>query len=226
LQTKPVVTQKNINASGETFAFTSQLPNSEAVQSSASLYINRRLKTDPRWQVNLSGSINGSTYSNLFVINDNVGRQITSNIGSGVQGTLNYNNLIDLTTQLNAQASYTFYQNASFSRVRYFNPSTTNKLLVYLPKNFTCELIYAFTRNSQANADFQRQIHLLNSSVAWLFFKNKSGQIKLSAFDLLNNNVSVSRIAFENSIYDSENRIQKRYFLLTLLYKFKVSSKK
>ncbi len=57
-----------------------------------------------------------------------------------------------------------------------------------------------------------------NAGVNFLFLKEDRGQFKLSVFDLLNQNISVSRTTRENYIQDNQTTILRRYFMLTFTY--------
>ena len=58
----------------------------------------------------------------------------------------------------------------------------------------------------------------MNGGVTFLFLKDQKGNLKLSVYDLLNQNVSIRRYTSENAIIDRQVNILKRYFLLTFTY--------
>jgi hypothetical protein len=49
-------------------------------------------------------------------------------------------------------------------------------------------------------------------------FKSKRGEIKLSVFDILNENQSFNRYVGENYIEDVQNTVLQRFFMLTFTY--------
>jgi len=53
------------------------------------------------------------------------------------------------------------------------------------------------------------------------FMKKKQAQIKLSGYDILNQNEGLFRYTTMNYIFDSQSLVQKRYFMMTLIYFFK-----
>jgi hypothetical protein len=61
---------------------------------------------------------------------------------------------------------------------------------------------------------------LWNMSIGKKFLKDKKGELKLTAFDVLKQNVSFSRSVSDigNSIYTSRNQVLTQYFLLTFTY--------
>jgi len=72
--------------------------------------------------------------------------------------------------------------------------------------------------NSNAAPGIQDNITRLNVGVTYQFLKENRGELKLSVFDLLNQNVNVSRIIRENLIEDVQTTVLTRYALLTFNY--------
>jgi hypothetical protein len=52
--------------------------------------------------------------------------------------------------------------------------------------------------------------------------KKDRGQLKLSVYDLLDENISVSRYAYNNAVTISQQEVLKRYLLLTYQYKLNI----
>jgi hypothetical protein len=51
--------------------------------------------------------------------------------------------------------------------------------------------------------------------------KNKTGELKLSVFDLLKQNQSLVRTVTGNYIEDAQTQVLQQYFMLTFTYKLK-----
>jgi hypothetical protein len=62
---------------------------------------------------------------------------------------------------------------------------------------------------------------LWNAAVGKKFLKNKVGELKLSVFDLLKQNQSISRTVYPTYIEDSQSRVLQQYFMLTFTYSLK-----
>ncbi|WP_128548327.1 TonB-dependent receptor [Larkinella soli] len=65
---------------------------------------------------------------------------------------------------------------------------------------------------------FNQNFTLWNASLAKKLFKNQSGELRLSVFDLLNQNNSISRTFSETYLEDNRSLVLKRYFMLTFTY--------
>ena len=68
------------------------------------------------------------------------------------------------------------------------------------------------------DSDFSQKVPIWNASVAKSFLKNKRGEVKLSAVDLLNRNVIINRVAQANFVQDERTLSLQRYFLLSFTY--------
>ncbi len=68
----------------------------------------------------------------------------------------------------------------------------------------------------QSNID--QSYTLWNAALGYRFLKNEALEIKLSAFDLLNQNRSIFRNVTDTYIEDEQTKVLSQYFLLTLTY--------
>jgi hypothetical protein len=75
---------------------------------------------------------------------------------------------------------------------------------------------YNFTRGQSEG--YNQSVPLLNASIAKQVFKNKAGEIRLGAYDLLNQNKSITRTVQENYVEDVNTQVLKRYFMLSFTY--------
>ena len=68
---------------------------------------------------------------------------------------------------------------------------------------------------------FNQSISLWNAAIGYKFLKNKQAQLRLTVYDLLNQNNSVSRTNTDSYIQDSQTNVLNRYYMLTFTYDFK-----
>ncbi|MDB5222624.1 MAG: outer rane beta-barrel protein [Chitinophagaceae bacterium] len=62
---------------------------------------------------------------------------------------------------------------------------------------------------------------LWNMSAGKKFLKDQKGELKLSVFDVLKQNKSISRTVTESYVEDIQSQVLQRYFMLTFTYKLK-----
>jgi hypothetical protein len=72
---------------------------------------------------------------------------------------------------------------------------------------------------------FNQNYWLWNIAIGQKFLKNQDGELKLSVFDLLNQNKSITRDVTESYVQDQTNRVLRQYFMLTFTYKLKTFGK-
>ncbi len=66
---------------------------------------------------------------------------------------------------------------------------------------------------------FNQNYTLWNASAGKKFLKNQRGDLRLSAFDILKQNQSITRNVTETYIEDVQTNVLQRYFMLTFTYK-------
>ncbi len=75
--------------------------------------------------------------------------------------------------------------------------------------------------NYKDNSTPDQSFWLWNAGIGKKFLKNKSGELKLTVFDLLKQNQSIIRTVSENYVEDSQSKVLRQYFMLTFTYSLK-----
>ena len=79
---------------------------------------------------------------------------------------------------------------------------------------------------SGLSSGFNQSYWLWNAAVGKKFFRGQGGELKLSVFDLLKQNRSITRNVTESYVEDVQNQVLQQYFMLTFSYKLKNFVKK
>jgi hypothetical protein len=93
----------------------------------------------------------------------------------------------------------------------------------YLPFNIVLNQSFNYAINTGRAEGFNTSIPIWNASFSKFFMKNKRAEIKMSAFDLLNKNIGISRNVSQNQIVDRSYNVISQYFLLTFTYSLQKS---
>ena len=80
-------------------------------------------------------------------------------------------------------------------------------------------MVYQY--NTGLSAGYNQNYALWNMSIGKKIFKNHLGDIRLSAFDLLNKNNNIQHTVTDTYIQDSRSNVVQRYFLLVFNYKIR-----
>jgi hypothetical protein len=91
---------------------------------------------------------------------------------------------------------------------------------IYITPTLLWNFDVAKTSNNGYEGNVQANPLIINTFIEKQFFKNKNGMLRLQAFDLLNEQVSISRSVTENRISDSRTNRLARYFMLSFTYRF------
>ena len=73
--------------------------------------------------------------------------------------------------------------------------------------------------NNGRSDGYNQNFALLNASVAKTLFKSQKGEIKFSVYDLLNQNISVTRNVGTNYVEDVQTSVLQRFLMLTFTYR-------
>ncbi len=71
------------------------------------------------------------------------------------------------------------------------------------------------------SGDLNQNFTLWNAAIGKKLGKNKAAELKLSVFDILGQNRSVTRTVTESYIQDTQSEVLQRYFMLTFTYNLK-----
>ncbi len=133
---------------------------------------------------------------------------ISSNVSENLDFTLSYSgnyNVVKNTSQAASDNSY-YYHNAAF-KINYI----AFKRLV-INTNIT-ETMY-----SGLGSGFNQNFYLWNAYVGYKFLKDKSLEARVSAYDILNQNKSITRNVTDTYIEDTRTQVLTQYFMFTLTY--------
>ena len=157
-------------------------------------------------------------FSNVSFLNNarnNIGNlSLTPNIA----WNFNIDNKIDL--QVSARIGY---NQARYSLQKQLNTNYWQQLYGlemtnYLPAGIVLTNNFTYTKTTGRAAGFNTSVPFWNATLAKGFMKNKRAEFKLSGFDLLNQNIGITRNANQNYVEDIRYNVLQRYFLLSFTY--------
>jgi hypothetical protein len=139
----------------------------------------------------------------------NAGVTFASNISQYVDFNIGYNasyNVVKNTLQPNLNDSY--YSGAGSASI---NLLTKNGWVLHT--DLTNQMYTGLSNG------FNQNYTLWNASAGKKFLKNQRGDLRLSVFDILKQNQSITRNVTETYIEDVQTNVLQRYFMLTFTYK-------
>ena len=160
--------------------------------------------------VRTPGNINQITnISNAYGLNAGVG--IASNISKQVDFNIMYN------------ASYNIVENSIRPQLNnnYFYHLAVAKVNIMPYKGLVLSTDLNQRLYSGLSSSFNQQFLLWNAAIGYKFFKDQSLEVRVSVFDLLNQNRSIARTVTESYVQDTYTTVLTRYFMFTVTYNIK-----
>jgi hypothetical protein len=105
----------------------------------------------------------------------------------------------------------------------FFTQTVSTEATIYSKSGWVLSTDFDYIYNAGRSEGFNTSIPLWNASLSKFFLKNKRAELKLSAFDLLNKNVGISRNVTQNQIVDQSYNVINQYFLIGFTYSLQKS---
>ncbi len=118
------------------------------------------------------------------------------------------------------------WQRAMYARLpqqntAYWSRAVTADGYYQLPGHFVLTADAWHTATTGRAAGYNPRVTLLNAGLAWQCFRNQQGELKLTVFDLLDQNRGARRLTADTYFEDQQNRVLTRYWLLTFTYQLR-----
>ena len=170
----------------------------------------------PKSNLNLQTNINYNQAQSLLNGVSNYTRSTV--LGQTVKWTTNLKKNFDM----NLSTSYTFNpvrnslspnQNTNFTTW-----SMAADFTLYSDKGWIIASDFDLTKYGNRAPGYNTSVFLITPSIAKQFLKNKAGELRLSCFDVLKQNVAISSSASANQIINTRTNNLTQYFMLTFTY--------
>lgn len=172
-------------------------------------------------KTNLSVNVSGN-YTNIpGLINTDINYAKTATGALGLVLSSNISEKFDFTISSNSSYSNILNTLQTSSNTTYFNQNSRFKITANPYKGLVLQTEYTNTYYSGLTSAYNQSISLWNAAIGYKFLKNRQAELRLTVYDILNQNNSVSRTNTDSYIQDSQTNVLNRYYLLTFTYNFK-----
>ncbi|WP_080239292.1 outer membrane beta-barrel family protein [Spirosoma rigui] len=139
-------------------------------------------------------------------------------VGQGVSISSNFTEKLDLNLAGNIN-----YQSARYSlqpqqNTSFLNQTVTLDAFYQLPGKFTLSTNVYYNHYGGSAGSFNQSFTLWNAMLTKQLFKQKQGEIRFQAFDLLNQNQSIVRNVTDTYTEEVQSRVLNRYFMVSFVY--------
>lgn len=171
------------------------------------------------YYIGLSGAFNYN--QEPLLLNGNSFANNSQYIYASVNGSISWKNILRWNPGYNFNTNSTKSQDTLSPSNRTKQHTVTNLVHWQILKRLSVDANINYNLNPGAAPGYKKQWLFCDMALAWAMFKKEQMQIRLSGFDLLNQNEGIYRYTYGNYITDERTLVQKRYFMLTLIYSLK-----
>ena len=140
--------------------------------------------------------------------NSNAGLTVSSNISENldftVGYTINYNNVVNTSQSVTQNEYFVHNINAKFNWI--------------IKERLVINSNYSVNSYAGLGSGFNQTIMLWNGGIGYKLLKKKQLELRVSVFDILNNNNSITRNVTESYIEDVKSNVLNRYYMFTVTY--------
>jgi hypothetical protein len=164
----------------------------------------------------------GFSYSKLPGLSDNVKSNTNNYVYSaGVVIASNISEYVDFNLSYNANFNNAKNNLQTTQNSNYINQATNLTINLLSKKGWFLQNDISNQSNSGLSTGLNQNYWLWNAGIGKKFLANKAGELKLSVFDLLKQNQSITHTVSGEYIEDSRSNVLQRYFMLTFSYNLK-----
>ncbi len=186
---------------------------------SASFTYNYQYKLNKDFRMTLRPSLFHEYNKTFISVNRNMSAQNNFRVSPSFSLGLNYKDKIELNQRYSQSYRQTTNKNKTAYRDIFVRShSIESEVVIRMPKHVVWENLINYYYNPQVASGIRKSNVRWNAGVSYLFLKEEKAQIKLSVYDLLNQNISVYRFVNENSVSDVQTTTLTRYFMLSFIY--------
>lgn len=171
-----------------------------------------------KWKSRFNFSTNLNEQQMISMFNEQEADVKIRSLGGNVRYEYRLDDKFDLSLRTNWTFQSTVSELGDAQNQRFFNKTYSAETNIYLPKSFNLSGNYSYYIYDNAKQDFRQTIPLLEVALAKQFLKNKSGELKLSAQNLLDKDTGVTQTANLNFVERATMNSLGRYFMLSFTY--------
>ena len=171
-----------------------------------------------RFNSRLSLSTNLRQQYSTNILNDVANDIAIRNIGGNFRYEYRLKEIFDLALRAELSQQKTEYAFNQEQNQRFFNKTYAAETNLHFLKGFHFNSSFEYMVYRNARAGFEQEIPLLNFALSRQFLKNKAGELKLSAQNVLNEALGVTQTANVNYVERETINSLGRYFMLSFTY--------
>jgi hypothetical protein len=170
---------------------------------------------------NLNLNLGGAYTKSPGMINTQINYANSYNVGFGLGFSSNISESFDFLISSNTTYNNISNTLQSKSNSEYYNQSSKLKIQAMPWKWMVLQTDINHQYNSGLSEDYNKNYILWNAAVGCKFLKDDRAELRLSVFDILKQNNSITRNTTETYYEDVQTNVLQQYLLLTFSYNIK-----
>jgi uncharacterized membrane protein YgcG len=173
-------------------------------------------------QASDAGAADSNNFTHLYTKSTSLGETISwttnirKNFDMNVSAASTY--IIPTHKEVTPNASTKSSSSAINTNLNSFSEVISTEFTAYSNNGWLIAASFDYTYTYTGSSTYNISAPILTPSVAKQLFKKKNGEIRLSVFDVLNKNASVSKSVSQQSVAYSRTNVLSRYAMLTFTY--------
>jgi len=189
----------------------------------AEVSYNKRLNRNKQLRLNYNNEFSFNLNRDYFFVSDKKMARDLYSYSLSNSFLMNYKTFVSIIPEYSIDYNHSKSENST-QTFNSFIHKASSEFNIQFSKRLSTEATYLFRYNTVVADGARKSINLINASVAYQFAP-KAGELKLTIFDLLNQNNSVSSYVQEARAIKKDYNILKQYFMLIYTYNFKRSAR-
>lgn len=152
------------------------------------------------------------------LINNVVNKAKTSNANGGVTLSSNISEKIDFTVGYTLNYNNVVNTRQNVAQNQYFLHNISARFNWIIKERLVINSTYSVNAYAGLGSGYNQTIMLWNGGIGYKLLKQKQLELRVSVFDILNNNNSITRNVTESYIEDVKSNVLNRYYMFTVTY--------
>ncbi len=169
-------------------------------------------------KANLSLTTNLTYNRGTSFVNNQANQAKNWLVGQGASLSSNFVEKLDLNLAANINLQSAKYSLQPQQNTTFLNQTVTFDVYYQLPLNFTFSTDVYFNHYGGNSGSANQSFTLWNATLSRQLFKQKQGEIRFQAFDMLNQNRSIVRNVTDTYTEEVQSRVLNRYFMVSFVY--------
>jgi stress response protein SCP2 len=154
----------------------------------------------------------------INVLNERESSTMQQNMGGTVRYNFTYKEIVTIDLSANLSHQETRYEGNSLNNQVYFNKTYSAETNINFLKNYQFNGSFDYFIYNSQTTSYNKTIPLLNLAISRFLLKNKTGELKFSVNNLLDQSLSVTQSATANYLQQQVTNNLGRYFMVSFTY--------